>query len=153
MRAPTTLGLAALLLLALGGLYLSHVSLAADPAHHAPQGDLLARLRATEQRAVAAEKLAADAIAHLTALRDQREAEAKAKGGRFTRRRRKAGAGGRVDAAAATRIVRGAWSSERTPSQCRRGPRTTHVGAAAAATRIARGAWSSETTNHPNCSR
>ena len=43
MRAPTTLGLAALLLLALGGLYLSHVSLAADPAHHAPQGDLLAR--------------------------------------------------------------------------------------------------------------
>ena len=36
MRAPTTLGLAALLLLALGGLYLSHVSLAADPAHHAP---------------------------------------------------------------------------------------------------------------------
>ena len=40
MRAPTTLGLAALLLLALGGLYLSHVSLAADPAHHAPQGRL-----------------------------------------------------------------------------------------------------------------
>ena len=55
MRAPTTLGLAALLLLALGGLYLSHVSLAADPTHHAPQGDLLARLRATEQRAAAAE--------------------------------------------------------------------------------------------------
>ena len=54
MRAPTTLGLAALLLLALGGLYLSHVSLAADPAH-APQGDLLARLRATEQRAAAAD--------------------------------------------------------------------------------------------------
>ena len=69
MRAPTTLGLAALLLLALGGLYLSHVSLAADPAHHAPQGDLLARLRTTEQRAAAAEKLAADAIAHARAMR------------------------------------------------------------------------------------
>ena len=68
MRAPTTLGLAALLLLALGGLYLSHVSLAADPAH-APQGDLLARLRATEQRAAAAEKLAADAIAHAREMR------------------------------------------------------------------------------------
>ena len=74
MRAPTTLGLAALLLLALGGLYLSHVSLAADPAHHAPQGDLLARLRATEQRAAAAEKLAADAIAHAREMRLARDA-------------------------------------------------------------------------------
>ena len=45
MRAPTTLGLAALLLLALGGLYLSHVSLAADPAH--------TRRRATSSRACA----------------------------------------------------------------------------------------------------
>jgi hypothetical protein len=76
MRAPTTLGLAALLLLALGGLYLSHVSLAADPAHHAPQGDLLARLRATEQRAAAAEKLAADAIAHAREMRLARDAAA-----------------------------------------------------------------------------
>ena len=75
MRAPTTLGLAALLLLALGGLYLSHVSLAADPAH-APQGDLLARLRATEQRAAAAEKLAADAIAHAREMRLARDAAA-----------------------------------------------------------------------------
>ena len=76
MRTPTTLGLAALLLLALGGLYLSHVSLAADPAHHAPQGDLLARLRATEQRAAAAEKLAADAIAHAREMRLARDAAA-----------------------------------------------------------------------------
>jgi hypothetical protein len=75
MRAPTTLGLAALLLLALGGLYLSHVSLAADSAH-APQGDLLARLRATEQRAAAAEKLAADAIAHAREMRLARDAAA-----------------------------------------------------------------------------
>ena len=74
MRAPTTLGLAALLLLALGGLYLSHISLSNDPAHHAPQGDLLARLRATEQRAAAAEKLAADAIAHAREMRLARDA-------------------------------------------------------------------------------
>ena len=84
---PTTLGLAALLLLALGGLYLSHVSLAADPAHHAPQGaPPRARLRATEQRAAAAEKLAADAIAHAREMRLARDAAAAGRPARPRRR-------------------------------------------------------------------
>lgn len=106
MRAPTTLGLAGLLLLALGGLYASHVSLSNDPAH-APQGDLLARLRAQEKRAEKAEALAADAIDHARAMRLSRDA-AVAGGGRAAPAARPSEADARYDAAAVAAFRRDA---------------------------------------------